>query len=99
SPVIRTVPWLSGIMPVIARMRVVLPAPLGPRRPVTPGPNEQLSSDSATFWPNHTDASRTSTVAFGTKAGSPGGGAAGGAVSGAVTAPPPGSGAGAPPAR
>ena len=54
----------------MARMSVVLPAPLGPSRPVTPGPNEQLSSDSATFWPNHTDTSVAATVASATKAGS-----------------------------
>ncbi len=57
----RTVPWLTPTSPVIARISVVLPAPLGPSRPVTPGPNEQLSSDSATFGPNHTDTSTTST--------------------------------------
>ena len=39
----------------MARISVVLPAPLGPSRPVTPGPNEQLSSDSATLGPNHTE--------------------------------------------
>ena len=49
--------------PVIARMSVVLPAPLGPSRPVTPGPNEQLSSDSATFCRNQTDTLATVTVA------------------------------------
>ena len=41
--------------PQIARMSVVLPAPFGPSRPVTPGPNEHDTSVSATFWPNHTD--------------------------------------------
>ena len=55
---------------VIARISVVLPAPFGPSRPVTPGPNEQLSSDSATFAPNHTDTSATSTVGSTTNAGS-----------------------------
>ena len=49
----------------MARISVVLPAPLGPSRPVTPGPNEQLSSDSATFGPNQTERSVTSTVAVG----------------------------------
>jgi hypothetical protein len=39
----------------MARIRVVLPAPLGPSSPLTPGPNEHVSSDSATFGPNHTD--------------------------------------------
>ena len=32
---------------------------------MTPGPNEQLSSDSATFGPNHTDTSAISTVGLG----------------------------------
>ena len=54
----------------MARMSVVLPAPLGPSRPVTPGPNEQDSSDRATLGPNHTDTSVTSTVGSATKAGS-----------------------------
>ena len=61
----------------MARMSVVLPAPFGPSRPVTPGPNEQLSSDSATFWPNHTETSPTSTVASVTNAGSSAGSSAG----------------------
>ena len=56
--------------PVIARISVVLPAPFGPSRPVTPGPNEQLSSDSATFCRNHTDTLSTVTVASATNAGS-----------------------------
>ena len=47
----RTAPWLTPTSPVIARISVVLPAPLGPSRPVTPGPNEQLSSERATFGP------------------------------------------------
>ena len=61
---------VHGQRPVMARISVVLPAPLGPRRPVTPGPNEQLSSDRATFWPNHTDTRSATTVASATKAGS-----------------------------
>ena len=61
----RTRPWLTPIVPVIARISVVLPAPLGPSSPVTPGPNEQLSSDSATLAPNHTETSSTSTVGVG----------------------------------
>ena len=36
-PSTRTVPWLTPIRPVIARISVVLPAPFGPSRPVTPG--------------------------------------------------------------
>ena len=77
--------------PVIARMSVVLPAPFGPSRPVTPGPNEQLSSDSATFWRNHTDTLLTVTVAFGER-----GIVADASVGGTVIVPPSGSGAGAP---
>ena len=56
-PSTRTVPWLTAASPAIARISVVLPAPFGPSRPVTPGPNEQLSSDRATFCPNHTETS------------------------------------------
>ena len=37
---------------------------------MTPGPNEQLSSESATFWPNHTETSSTSTLGSATNAGS-----------------------------
>ena len=37
-PSTRTVPWLTPSSPVSARMSVVLPAPFGPSRPVTPGP-------------------------------------------------------------
>src|SRR5712671_4468942 len=66
----RTVPWLTLTRPVIARISVVLPAPLGPSRPVTPGPNEQLSSDNATFCRNHTETLLTVTVASGANAGS-----------------------------
>ena len=69
-PSTRTRPVFTPIRPVMARMSVLLPAPLGPSSPVTPGPNEQASSDSATFWPNQTDAWSTSTVASATKAGS-----------------------------
>ena len=58
------------MVPVIARIRVVLPAPFGPSSPVTPGPNEQLSSDSATLAPNHTETSSTSTVGVAANAGS-----------------------------
>ena len=65
----RTVPVFGPSSPVIARMSVVLPAPFGPSRPVTPGPNEQLSSDSATFGPNHTETSSTSTVGVGDEGG------------------------------
>ena len=61
-PSTRTAPWLTPSIPVIARISVVLPAPFGPSSPVTPGPNEQLNSDSATFGPNHTDTSLISTV-------------------------------------
>ena len=66
----------------MARMSVVLPAPLGPSRPVTPAPKLQLRSDSATFWPNHTDTSLATTVASATKAGSSAAGGGGGGGSG-----------------
>ena len=46
------------------RSSVVLPAPLGPSKPVTPGPKAQVRSDTATFWPNHLETARTSTVGF-----------------------------------
>ena len=62
----------------MARMRVVFPAPFGPRRPVTPAPNEQLSSESATFCPNHTDTSLATTIGLATNAGSSAGGGGGG---------------------
>ena len=65
-----TEPCFSEASPAIARIIVVLPAPLGPSSPVIPAPNEQLTSDRATFCPNHTDASRTSTVGSATNAGS-----------------------------
>ena len=61
----------------MARISVVLPAPLGPSRPVTPGPNEQLSSDRATLGPNHTERSRTWTVASVANAGSSAGSSVG----------------------
>ena len=51
------------------RSRVVLPAPLGPSKPVRPGPNEQLTWDTATFCPNHFETSVASTVASSTQAG------------------------------
>jgi hypothetical protein len=92
-PSIDTAPWLTPSSPVIARIRVVLPAPLGPSNPVTPGPNEQLSSDSATLGPNHTETSVTSTVASVTKAGSDVAGAgAGGGGQALLTSRPTGTG-------
>ena len=70
-PSTTTLPWLTGMRPVMARIRVVLPAPFGPSRPGDARRrSEQLSSDSATFWPNHTDTSVATTVASATKAGS-----------------------------
>ena len=39
--------------PASTLSRVVLPAPLGPSSPVTPGPKEQRTSETATFCPNH----------------------------------------------
>ena len=46
----------------MTRSSVVFPAPFGPSRPVTPGSNESVTSDNATFWPNHFDTARASTV-------------------------------------
>ncbi len=68
----RTAPSLGRSSPHIARMSVVFPAPFGPSRPVTPGPNEHETSVRATLCPNHIDARSTSTVASGTNAGSSG---------------------------
>ena len=51
------------------RSRVVLPAPFGPSRPVIPGPNEQETLETATFWPNHLEISVISMVGFGNERG------------------------------
>ena len=53
----------------MSRNSVVLPAPFGPRRPVSPGPNEHDRSDTATFCPNHLLTRSTTMVALGAKAG------------------------------
>ena len=55
--------------PHTMRSSVVLPAPLGPSRPVRPGPNEHERSETATFCPNHFETSVTSMVAPAEKAG------------------------------
>ena len=52
------------------RSNVVFPAPFGPSRPVRPGPNEQVTAETATFNPNHFETSVTVTVASSTMAGS-----------------------------
>ena len=52
--------------PARTRKRVVFPAPFGPSRPVTPGPKEQSTSDTATFAPNHFDRRVATTVASST---------------------------------
>ena len=72
----------------MARMKVVFPAPFGPSRPATPGPNEHDSSVRATFGPNHTETPRASTVASGTNAGSLE--SVAGLVVGSLTGPPTG---------
>ena len=47
-----TSPWVAGVSPVITRIVVVLPAPLGPRKPVTvPGWQMKLMSSTATKFP------------------------------------------------
>ena len=61
----------------MARMRAVLPAPLGPSRPATPGLNEHDTSVRATSG-RTTPRPPTTTVGSGTKAGSNAGGGAGG---------------------
>ncbi len=64
-----TVPVEGVSSPTTMRRRVVFPAPLGPSRPVTPGPNEQVRSDTATFCPNHFDTWRISMVGSATQEG------------------------------
>ena len=66
-----TMPELP-IRPEIIRNSVVLPAPFGPSTPVMPGPNEQVTSETATLVPNHFETPATSTVGSATKAGSAG---------------------------
>ena len=52
SPPIDTSPAVAGVRPTITRMVVVLPAPLGPRKPVTvPGLQTKLMSSTATKLP------------------------------------------------
>src|SRR4029077_17074882 len=92
-PSTRTVPWLTPTSPVFARIRVVLPASFGPISPLTRGPTEQLSSDSATFGPYQTDTLAISTVAWEANAGSCSGAGAGGVggAKGCISVPPSGS--------
>src|SRR5438552_11611640 len=94
-PATHTRPAETDTSPVTARISVVFPAPLGPSRPVTPGPKEHDNSDSATFGPKKTDRPETTTVGSGTKAGSrtgsTGGAAAGGRGGEGPTPPPPAS--------
>src|SRR5687768_16452152 len=48
-----TSPSVGGMKPVIMRMVVLLPAPLGPRKPNTsPLSTEKETPFTATFWPN-----------------------------------------------
>src|SRR5690606_23641207 len=47
-----TVPVDGARKPPIMLMRVDFPAPLGPSRPVTPGPMVMVMSLTATTWPN-----------------------------------------------
>src|ERR1044072_5924358 len=101
-PATQICPTDTDSRPVIARINVVLPAPFGPRSPVTPGPKEQDTSASATLGPKNTEAPETNTVGFGREAGSradatggPAGVGPGGVGGRGGTAPPPGDGRGA----
>src|SRR5665811_838062 len=62
TPRRRTNPSEGRTRPVSMRSNVVLPAPFGPSRPVTPGPKPQLTSETATFCPNHLERLLASTV-------------------------------------
>src|SRR5215471_13723128 len=53
-----TCPWVGGSAVASRRSRVVLPAPLGPSSPVTPGFRSRLTSASARVAPNVRPASR-----------------------------------------
>ena len=63
SPSTVTSPSDGPASPAIMCNRVVLPAPLGPNRPVTPGPTCRDTSFTATTLPYHLDTARTSMVA------------------------------------
>ena len=52
APSTRTVPCVGGVSPHITRNSVDLPAPFGPSNAVTPGPTENVTSDTATTSPN-----------------------------------------------
>ena len=55
SPSTRIVPWLGFSCPVISFMKVLLPAPFGPSRPVTPGGMATVTSLRPLTWPYHLD--------------------------------------------
>jgi hypothetical protein len=53
APFHRTAPWSSSTSPNTARMAVVLPAPFGPRKPVSrPGRAENVHRSRAITGPN-----------------------------------------------
>src|SRR2546423_5045160 len=81
-PATHTCPAETEVSPVMARISVVFPAPLGPSSPVTPGPNEHDSSESATLGPKKTDTPEQTTVGSGTNAGSSAGSTGGVAAGG-----------------
>ena len=51
-PSTRTCPWVGGSAVASSRSSVVLPAPLGPSSPVTPGPRSRSTPASARVAPN-----------------------------------------------
>jgi hypothetical protein len=57
-----SVPRDGARNPAIMCSRVVLPAPFGPSRPVTPGPSVMLTSLTATTLPYQRETFTTSTV-------------------------------------
>ncbi len=57
-----TVPDEGGKKPLIMASRVVLPAPFGPKRPVTPGPIVMVTSLTATTLPNQRETPASSMV-------------------------------------
>src|SRR5215475_1693016 len=65
EPSIATVPCDGGRKPAIMCSTVVLPAPFGPSRPVTPGPSAIVTSLTATTLPYHRDTAARSIALIG----------------------------------
>src|SRR5215467_6497188 len=65
SPSSVTVPCDGGRNPAIMCSTVVLPAPFGPSRPVTPGPSAIVTSLTATTLPYHRDTAARSIALIG----------------------------------